>query len=681
MVGLSENQLNMASDFKLKLKHNTGLAARGAQRLLMSIQTRHLHYEDAFVPKYNEKLLIIRFKSQADKDKVLNYPDYKDLLERKNFSEHAPIVNTTNRESDRTAFVWRLNRLMFGNYTNKRELEANITEFKEILTDRLAEDGMPPQDIQFLHTPDMTPPKQMRIKFATADAAKKFVTEDTRKLYIHLPQRFKKLDEHIPIPQCKRCRKKTHQIADCPDSEVRCPRCLSRSHQEPLDNDPTACPPYCWTHKAGHSTGSAKCPDNIKYRQTKRKQNRISDERTNLLNNVEPGQRLITEKVFNLHQDVKTIKSNKTTPGLSFANTVIGEAISHKTPPDFNPKGYASCYIGAMLQAIYDPNPLGFQTIMNAYEKTNGWPIVKHPPLSTHFINALSEQEPLLPSNLGNLLAGRLPRAENTPASETRRRARSRSTSPETADSTPQSKTPRRGSPSKDDYSDYSDAGRSPMVASSPDSEMKNELLQMRAQELVPSPLPPARPSQAEGPAHGSKHSPAINSPDVMEVTPLSAPPTKSPEQIQKSAKPKDKNKGKTSPRSIVKLQTIRLELDKTRTSPIGISVQHDASQPSHPAPRKLLKDLCWRMSTSADSYPRMTIAELQEHIKSNRILYTQPVRARLTLNTVETLAQIHPVEEVYFTIDPKDRTVTSTTGKVINLPGSRAASPVRPHR
>ena len=166
-----------------------------------------------------------------------------------------------------------------------------------------------------------------------------------------------------------------------------------------------------------------------------------------------------------------------------------------------------------------------------------------------------------------------------------------------------------------------------------------------------------------------------------MEVTPLSAPPTKSPEQIQKSAKPKDKNKGKTSPRSIVKLQTIRLELDKTRTSPIGISVQHDASQPSHPAPRKLLKDLCWRMSTSADSYPRMTIAELQEHIKSNRILYTQPVRARLTLNTVETLAQIHPVEEVYFTIDPKDRTVTSTTGKVINLPGSRAASPVRPHR
>ena len=131
----------------------------------------------------------------------------------------------------------------------------------------------------------------------------------------------------------------------------------------------------------------------------------------------------------------------------------------------------------------------------------------------------------------------------------------------------------------------------------------------------------------------------------------------------------------------MVNIKTIRAELDKTRASPIGITIQHDASQPNHPAPKKLLKDLCWRMSTSTDTHPKMTIAELQEHIKFNRILYTPPVRARLTLNTIETLAQVHPVEEVYFTIDPKDRTVISSTGKVTHLPGSRAASPVRPHR
>ena len=131
----------------------------------------------------------------------------------------------------------------------------------------------------------------------------------------------------------------------------------------------------------------------------------------------------------------------------------------------------------------------------------------------------------------------------------------------------------------------------------------------------------------------------------------------------------------------MVNIKTIRAELEKTRTSPIGITIQHDASQPSHPAPRKLLKDLCWRTSTSADSFPKMTIAELQDHIKFNRILYTPPVNARLTPNTIETLAQVHPVEEVFFTVEPKDRTVTSTTGKVTHLPGSRAASPVRPHR
>ena len=131
----------------------------------------------------------------------------------------------------------------------------------------------------------------------------------------------------------------------------------------------------------------------------------------------------------------------------------------------------------------------------------------------------------------------------------------------------------------------------------------------------------------------------------------------------------------------MVNIKTIRAELEKTRTSPIGITIQHDASQPSHPAPKKLLKDLNWRTSTSVDSHPKMSIAELQEHIKSNRILYAPPVKARLTLNTIETLAQVHPGEEVFFVIDPKDRSVISTTGKVTHLPGSRATSPVRPHR
>ena len=672
MVGPSVNQLNMASlpspsDFKWKVEcFERNQAASHAQNLLMSLQNRQLNYEDAFVPKYNGSLLIIRFKTHEDYRKVQDLGGLWELLRRKNFREYFPNTDTTERESDRTVFVWRLNRLMFGAFRNQKDLEKNKTEFKTILTNRLVEDGMPPQDIQFLYTPNNTPPKQMRIKFPTSEIAKKFLSTDTRILYIHLPQTFKKIDEHIPIPQCKACRKKGHQIMDCPDPRERCPRCLSREHQKPKDDDPQNCVPYCWTHKEGHSTGSAKCPDNIKYRQMKRKELKTSRERNEIINNAEPGQRQITGQVFDLHQKVKTIKTNKSTPGASYANAVLGEAMSHKLTPDFNPKGYASCYTGAMLQAIYDPDPLGFQKIMNAYEEANGWPVCKHPPLSPHFINALSEQEPLLPNNLGNLLAGRLPRIENTPVSESRRRPRAQSSSPQ--NSTPTFKIPRRASLTDNESE-----------ASADDDARQAEA---RLAELIPSPISSScHTSATEGSAFGSTNSLAAANTEEMEVIPLPVPPAKSPEQPQKSAKPKDKSKGKTSPRAMVNIKTIRAELDKTRTSPIGISIQHDASQPSHPAPKKLLKDLCWRMSTSADTYPRMTIAELHDHIKFNRILYTPPVRARLTLNTIDTLAQVHPVEEVYYTIDPKDRTVTSTTGKVTHLPGSRASSPVRPHR
>ena len=86
-----------------------------------------------------------------------------------------------------------------------------------------------------------------------------------------------------------------------------------------------------------------------------------------------------------------------------------------------------------------------------------------------------------------------------------------------------------------------------------------------------------AHPSPTEEHAHDSSNNLAAATSEVMEVTPLSAPPTKSPEQIQKSAKPKDKSKGKTSPRSMVNIKTIRAELEKTRASPIGITIQHDA--------------------------------------------------------------------------------------------------------
>ena len=146
--------------------------------------------------------------------------------------------------------------------------------------------------------------------------------------------------------------------------------------------------------------------------------------------------------------------------------------------------------------------------------------------------------------------------------------------------------------------------------------------------------------------------------------------------------KSKQKAKEKTSPSSKITLKTIRDKLATTETSPIGITVQHDASQPSHPAPKKLLKNLYWKMSTMPEgSYPTISILELHEHIKSNRILYSPPVSINLTLKIIETLASSNPEEKVHYILEPKNMTALSSTGKVTHLQGSRATSPVRPSK
>ena len=138
---------------------------------------------------------------------------------------------------------------------------------------------------------------------------------------------------------------------------------------------------------------------------------------------------------------------------------------------------------------------------------------------------------------------------------------------------------------------------------------------------------------------------------EVMEVTPLPSKTAKS--------KPKDK----TSPSTKVKGKTIRTELAKTQDSPIGIAVQHDAAQPSHPAPKRLLKDLCWRMSALPEgSHPEISMAELHQHIKNNRILYSPPATINLTLIVIETLASSHPDEKVHYVLEFRDRTVLSST-------------------
>ena len=77
-------------------------------------------------------------------------------------------------------------------------------------------------------------------------------------------------------------------------------------------------------------------------------------------------------------------------------------------------------------------------------------------------------------------------------------------------------------------------------------------------------------------------------------------------------------------------------------------------------------------MNTLPDgSYPEISIIELHQYIKNNRILYSPPVTVNVTNKMIETLASTHPDEKVCYIIDPKNHTLISSTGKVTHLQGS----------
>ena len=741
MVGPPQNQPIMTTDLKLRFIHQSGEAWNHASKLSASFNFRQLLFEDIYVPPHNKAMVVFKFKNSEDKEKVLTHPDLEDILQRKGFIKHTPVVDDTTKESDRTVFIWRLSPLMFTPFKTQPELEYNKIYFENTLDKHFANKGYMDTELQFLHTPDLTPPKQMRIKFSCKEDADSFVAEDTRFEYIYIFKKFKKIDQHIPIPQCKTCRKKSHRTghSDC-QGDRRCPRCLSTTHFVPNDRDPVACPPYCWTHKEGHSTGSAKCPDNIAYRQQKRKENRITTERNNITRSSDPAQRQLNREIFNTRQDVKTIKSAIINPnsGPSFLEVARGNVAAAQTLQNFSPPGYVQAYLGAMLQSVYVPGPDAFEKIMNAYETKNGWVVTKHPPLTSHFIDALSDQEPLLPDNLDSLLSGRLRRTENTPrtSDSSRRRPRAPSSSPTPA--TPVTKTP-RVDPSPLTESSINTASMTSSQLLSPTFSVPRDedgnLTVLRGGEWERTLTPGGSNTlmcnnkesldrQAEtwkkidrGRIYKEHNESLLENMEASEeselpkrlslegaaaLDPNPAPLQRKtslpdiPKELQKKG-PSSLKKGKTDDKQKVKStatsQTsplikkrqsskIREELAKTLDSPVGIHVQHDASQPSHPAPKKLLKELGWKKNSAPKGkFPWMSLGELQQHIKANRVAYTPPGGINLLAKTVESLANSGFAEEkIYFDVYLKE-TVISKSGRVQHLPGSRQASPQRPSK
>ena len=182
--------------------------------------------------------------------------------------------------------MWNLSPVHFIQYTIEdgnsvdETLNMVVTNFIEDIKTEVGKRGMKIEDHHFIqHNPDDVP-KNLKLTFETREQAKKFLNEDTSIRSGVLLKRFKKPDEHIPIRQCKICRNTNHRAGDYKCTRVlRCPRCLSRDHSQPT----TSCRPMCWTHKEGHSSGSDRCPINIKFKKDQRTaRNRKSREEAQL---------------------------------------------------------------------------------------------------------------------------------------------------------------------------------------------------------------------------------------------------------------------------------------------------------------------------------------------------------------------------------------------------------------
>ena len=236
----------------------------------------------------------------------------------------------------------------------------------------------------------------MRITFKTIEQAKAFIESDTRFDIGILRASQKNWHRDVRLIQCKVCRKIGHRKGhrSC-DRIQKCPRCLSTSHSQPTDT----CRPMCSIHGDGHSNGSDRCPNNIKFRKEQRTAFNINDRINRQTANTAPDYRQIHHDVLTLRQEIKNNNS--------YASAVQNKKTNLPTPTptgiipiqnkNFDSTTYASSYISACISEAYDPGC--FQEVMDAYAELNGLPKIKHPPPRPTLLKALAPEAPILPNS------------------------------------------------------------------------------------------------------------------------------------------------------------------------------------------------------------------------------------------------------------------------------------------
>ena len=262
----------MADNHQVKLISDRNVSYEAAYALALELTELSIHHYDFYVPRYNTKMIVFKYNSLTNKNKLLNLNVLENIMRRHKVKLHNPTPSDTIEKSSRTIFVWNLNPSLFFCHTTEDGLETLDMKMSQLIQDlksKLATRDLKLVDHHFIRQDDK-PPKSVKLSFENADQASRFNSEDTATRCGMLLARSKKFDQHVSIRQCGVCRKTDHYRGDpnkC-DHKQRCPRCLSEDHASPQ----VGCVPTCWTHRVGHSTGSEKCPLIRNYKRDKRRE-------------------------------------------------------------------------------------------------------------------------------------------------------------------------------------------------------------------------------------------------------------------------------------------------------------------------------------------------------------------------------------------------------------------------
>ena len=258
--------------FNLKFESLEGTTQEKAIALAQYISSNDISFKDFYIPRTNTKLIVFLFDRESDRDKLTNISDLETKLQNLKCKIYKPTI--TEDPNERTIFVWALNPLYFwhphsnSNEENNQKLEEKLYEFIYDLNAKLGDTIEDHHFISHLVKGKRHAPRQMTITFKDKEKASDFLNRDTFFNYGILRKIHKKFNVFIPLKKCSICRMTNHRKGDprC-DRILRCARCLGRDHHiaETCTNTPR-----CHSHGEGHSSGSAKCPINIKYRKLQR---------------------------------------------------------------------------------------------------------------------------------------------------------------------------------------------------------------------------------------------------------------------------------------------------------------------------------------------------------------------------------------------------------------------------